>query len=274
MAQICSRSLRVLLLCSLLFLVACVSQPIRVTREPVAMAVVAADTCSPLTRALTEAYAEQRPWVEVAVVSFNNDVALETVRAGEAEIAFLSWPPPNTAGDESDALWQRSFVQDGAVVIAHSTSPITQTTLAGLRQIYSGRVQEWGGLVIAVVTREDGSGIRAAFDAYVLGGLDVTLTAVVMPSNEAVMEYVAGTPGAIGYVSSFWLAQAAEDGPGEAVRALPVDGVAPGRRSIEDSRYPIAFPLYLATVGDPVGEAREFAQWVLGPGQSVVSSLR
>jgi phosphate transport system substrate-binding protein len=84
---------------------------------------------------------------------------------------------------------------------------------------------------------------------------------VLFSSSEAVIEYVAQTPGAIGYVSTLRLG----DSEAAGVRVLPVDGVLPDRTTVYDGSYPIARPLYLATYGEPLDEAREFAQWVLGP---------
>jgi phosphate transport system substrate-binding protein len=91
-----------------------------------------------------------------------------------------------------------------------------------------------------------------------------------MPSSEAVVEHVARTPGAIGYVSTLWLKKALADG----VRVLPVEGVLPTPDAVSNGSYPLAHLLYLAAVTEPIGEAREFAQWVLGPaGQTIVGRL-
>ena len=125
-------------------------------------------------------------------------------------------------------------------------------------------------MVLTPVSREDGSGTRAVFEGAVLGGRDVTFTAVVMPSSEAVIEYVARTPGAIGYVSSLRPGELLADG----VRVPLVEGAPPTPGGISDGSYPISRPLYLAAATEPTGEAREFAQWVLGPeGQAVIGRL-
>jgi phosphate transport system substrate-binding protein len=90
-----------------------------------------------------------------------------------------------------------------------------------------------------------------------------------MVSSKATIEYVASTPGSIGYVSTLRLDPTATD-----VQALPIEGIRPTKTSIEDKSYPLTRSLQLATVGEPTGEAREFAQWVLGPeGQGVVGRL-
>lgn len=248
------------LLCLALLLTACAPQPLAVTRTPATLRLVVADSCAPMADALAAAYEDMRPWVTVDLVGvYNSAEAEEALRAGEADVALLSWRNP--AGD--DNLWSAPYARDGIAVIVHPTTPITETGIAFLQEIFRGRLQEWQGIILVVVSREQGSGARAAFDSAVLGERRVTPTAVVVSSSEAMVAYVAGTPGAIGYVSTLRL--------DEGVRVLPVEGVLPTADAIADGRYPLSRPLYLATVGEPTGEAREFAQWTLGPkGQAVI----
>jgi len=251
----------------ILLLTACAPQPLTVTREPVTLRLVAADSCGPLAEELAAAYHESHPWITVTVVGlFNSATAKQSLLAGEADVALLSWLGDDTS---EEGLWAQPFARDGVAVIAHLSLPFTETGLAHLQEIYWGRVQEWGGVVLTVVSREDGSGTRAIFDGAVLGERDVTRTAVVMPSGEFVIEQVAHTPGAIGYVSTLWIDESS------GVLVLPVEGVLPALDTIYAQSYPLARPLYLETVGEPTGETRQFAQWVLGPdGQAVVRRVR
>jgi phosphate transport system substrate-binding protein len=228
---------------------------------------VAADSCGPLAEELAAAYEEAHPWATVQVEVFNSSVAEQALRSGEADLALLSWLQQDA---EEGPLWSQAFARDGVAVVVHAATPFTETGLAHLQAIFRGQVQEWGGMVLAPVSREDGSGTRAVFEGAVLGGHDVTFTAVVMPSSEAVVEYVACTPGAIGYVSSLRLGELPADG----VRVSLVEGALPTPGGISDGSYPISRPLYLAAAAEPAGEAREFAQWVLGPeGQAVIGRL-
>jgi len=251
----------------LLLLAACAPQPLTVTREPVTLRLVAADSCGPLAEELAAAYEEANPWATVQGAAFNSAVAEQVLRAGEADLALLSWLEPDA---EEGLLWSQVFARDGVAVVVHAVTPFNETGLAHLQAIFRGQVQEWGGMVLTPVSREDGSGTRAAFEGAVLGGRDVTFTAVVMASSEAVIEYVARTPGAVGYVSSLRLGELPADG----VRLLLVEGALPTRGGISDGSYPVSRPLYLAAAAEPAGEAREFAQWVLGSeGQAVVGRL-
>ena len=259
---------RTLLPASCIFLlVACASQPLTVTREPATVRLVASDSCGPLARELAAAYEESHPWADVQLEAFNSSVAEQVLRAGEADLALLSWLQETT---QERALWSQPFARDGIAVVVHPATPFNETGMAHLQAIFRGQVQEWGGMILTPVSREDGSGTRAAFESAVLGQRNVTLTAVVMPSSEAVIDYVARTPGAVGYVSTLWLsAPIAEN-----VRVAPVEGTLPTADAISDGSYSVSRPLHLATVGDPTDEIREFAQWVLGPeGQAVAVKL-
>ncbi len=249
--------------CILLLLAACAPQPLTVTREPVTLRLVAADSCGPLAEELVAAYEETHPWVTVQVEVFNSSVAEQTLRAGGADLALLSWLE-EVAGE--GPLWSHPCARDGVAVIVHPATPFTEIGLVCLQEIFRGQVQEWGGMVLTVVSREEGSGTRAAFESVVLGGCDVTPTSVVMPSSEAVVEHVAQTPGALGYVSVPWV--------DDRVRALPVEGILPTTDALSDGSYPLSRPFYLAATAEPAGEAREFAQWVLGSeGQAIIGRL-
>jgi phosphate transport system substrate-binding protein len=251
----------------LLFLSACAPQPLTITREPVTLRVVSADSCQPLAEALVLAYEESFPWITVEVVTFNTVLAERTLRAGDADLALLSWPEENPDGE---TLWSQPFAHDGIAVITHPTTPLADVGLFQLHEIFRGRVQEWDGVVLVVVSREDGSGTRRAFERVVMGNYNTTLTAVVMPSSASVIEYVARTPGSVGYVSTLKLQEPALSN----VRVLPVEGILPTAKSLQEGSYPLPRTLYLATVGEPAGESREFAQWILGPqGQAIVGEI-
>ncbi len=251
------------LLCTVfcfLILVACSAPAPEATREPVKLRLVTADSCAPLAAGFAAAYEESHPWVTVQTEVFNSMLARRALRDGQAELALLSWVA-ESGYDRERPLWAQPFARDGIAVITHPSTPLTEVSIALLQSIFRGQVQEWEGMPITVVSREEGSGTRAVFDRTVLGIHKVAHTAVLFSSSDAVIEYVAQTPGAIGYVSTLRLGDPETAG----VRILPVDGVLPDRTTVYDGSYPIARPLYLATYGEPLGEAREFAQWVLGP---------
>lgn len=245
--------------------VGCASEELVLTREPVGIRVVAADSVGPLAEALAAVYEETSPWVSVDVVVYNSARAEVALRDEDADIAMLSW-----LDDPAGAipLWSSTWTRDGIAVVLHPSTSLPGASLGHLQEIFRGRLQEWEGTVYAVVSREDGSGTRSAFEAIVMDYHPVTLNAAVASSSAAVIEMVANTPGAIGYVSSLRLA------PRDlgAVRILDVDDVPMDMSSVADGSYVLWRQLYLAAVDEPSGEVRVFAQWVLGPeGQTVTN---
>ena len=211
-----NRLLCLLLLTSCILLAACAPQPLTVTREPATLHLVAADSCGPLAEELAATFEESRPWVTVEIELFNTSMAEQMLRAGEADVALLSWLEESA---NEEPLWSQPFANDGIAIIVHTATPFAETGLAHLQEIFQGLVQEWNGVVLTVVSREEGAGTRSAFESAVLGNYDTTLTAVVMSSSEAAVEHVARTPGAIGYVSTLRM--------GEGMRVLPVEGILP-----------------------------------------------
>ncbi len=251
----------------LLLLSACAPQPLTVTREPVTLRLIADEACAPLIEGMSAGYEQARPWVTVEYEVFNASVAERRLRAGEADLALLSWLE-QTGGEP--ALWSYVVAQDGVAIIVHPGTPFAETGLAHLQQVFRGHVQEWEGVVLAVVSREEGAGTRAAFEHAVMENHSITPSGVVMPSSAAMLEHVARTPGAIGYASTLWIKGYA----GTALRVLPVEGVLPTPETLADRSYPLSHALYLAATAEPGGEAREFAQWVLGPdGQAITGRL-
>ena len=240
------------------FTVSCASESLRVTREPVTMRVVAADSCSSLAHELVGRYEASHPWVTIELEVFDDAVARERLGSGMADLALLSG---GDDGQDDANGWQTLWIQAGIAMVANTDTPLNEISLPYLQEIYRGRIQEWQGTVLQVVTREHGSGVRRAFDWAVLGAGDVALTAIVVPSNDAVIEFVARTPGAIGYVSTLSLREADL----ARVRLLSVDGELPVPSALASGKYPLSHQVRIATPSEPTGATREFAQWLFEP---------
>lgn len=237
----------------IILLAACTSQPLTVTRAPVTLHIAVSDSCQPLMAQLSTAYQQAHPWITLETKTFNSTFAERQLRAGAVDMAALTWM---TEQDTPTALWSTPFAIDGIVIITHPAVPTREISLAQLREIFRGRIAVWeDGSPIQVVSREAGAGIRFAFEKEVMEGYPVTLTAVVMPNNAQVIDYVAATPGAIGYVSMGHV--------DERAHTLTLEGVPPSPSNLQD--YPLTYSPLLVTPDEPTGEARAFIQWALSP---------
>ena len=256
-----------LLICIFASFVGCTQTPTP-TVERVRLSLVADTSTAPLIDELVAVYQSGQPHVVIDVEhAANARRALAALRAGQCDLAVVSWLPDENKLDEG--LWFHAFARDAIVMVTHLTNPVGGVSLSQLRDIYSGQSIFWtdlggSGLDVVPVSREDGAGTRASFEALVMGNRTVAPTSVVMPSNEAVVEFVSATPGAVGYVSTAWL--------NPAVNILAVEGVTPSPAAVGAGRYLLSRPFFLVARTQPVGPLGVFVEWVSrGAGQELVT---
>ncbi|MCL2709024.1 MAG: substrate-binding domain-containing protein [Defluviitaleaceae bacterium] len=111
--------------------------------------------------------------------------------------------------------------------------------------------------VIAVNTREDGSGTRDAFVGITGVGDDMYKEAVVDESTSGILAKVMSNDYAIGYVSIGSL--------NESVKALSVDGVAPSHENVFNGTYGIQRPLLVCVNEENSGSelVKDFINFML-----------
>jgi phosphate binding protein len=196
----------------------------------------------------------------IIVQSGGSTAGIKAALDGTADIGMSSRElhPAETTG-----LVQTVVARDGIAVIVHASNPVRALTLAQLRDVYSGRIRNWrelGGRAksITVITREDGSGTRDAFEAFVMDAdHEIASSALVTAYSGGLRKMVAQDPAAIGYVTFSQL--------NEHVAALAIDGVAPSEKSIASGVYRLQRPFVFLTSGPPRGATRAFIDFVLSP---------
>jgi phosphate transport system substrate-binding protein len=165
-------------------------------------------------------------------------------------------------------VWISGLAHDPIAIIVHPTNPIGDVSLAQLSDLFQGRTFDWtpfGGTgEVIPVSREAEAYSRLIFEERVMQTRAVTRNAVLKASAKDVLDFVANTPGAIGYVPLSHL--------NEQVKALAVEGVAPGAEATASGQYVLSSPLYVIARSEPQGNLREFMAWLLGnPGQTLLS---
>jgi len=90
-------------------------------------------------------------------------------------------------------------------VVVNPANPLAGLSVAQVREIFSGRVNDWGqvggpGGVIQVVSREKGSDAGLTFETSALLGASPTSNALVAPTWAAMREAVRQNLNAIGYL--------------------------------------------------------------------------
>lgn len=243
----------------------------KVTPVTVTLRVATDAAIEPLMRALTRAWSAQHPHVIFTLSPASTLAAGEAVFSQRVDLAAVSVLPEKIAG--RDAPWVADLATDGIAVIVNPANPLTNVSMQQLRDIYAGALNRWDSLgaaglgEIQTSVREAGDGARIVFDRVVMGNTRLTLNAVVLPSIDVVMNFVAYQAGAIGYVPSARIT----DTVSPPVKALAIDGQLPTNAALMDGSYPLSRSLYLIALSEPQAELRDFVAWILSAeGQRVV----
>ena len=249
----------------LALLTACAPTP-EVTRTPARLRLGdAADEAAVLDR-LVEIYARNHDWVSFANDTLPIQTAIDRLRNDHLDLALLP-VSPDTLGLR---LWTSGFAYDSLVIIVHPDNPISNLSLIELRDIFQGRTFDWtpfgGTAEVIPVSREASSIARQLFEERVMSGRAVTQNSVLKSSAREVVNYVARTPGAIGYVP---ISQV-----GANVKVVSLEGVTPNPATATNGQYTLSSPLYLIARAEPQGDLREFVGWLLGDeGQQLLTEF-
>jgi phosphate transport system substrate-binding protein len=230
------------------------------------LCVAGSTSIQPFAEKLAEIYMHRNPQARIDVQGGGSSAGIYAATHGAADLGASS---RELLGEEKK-LVEIPIAHDGIAVIVHPSNPLTTIGLTEIRKIFSGAVKDWSGLglpphAIDLITREEGSGTREAFEHLVMGKQEITPAALVQDSNGSVREIVAGDPYALGYISAGLVDQR--------VKVLAIDGVFPTRENIKNHTYKLVRRFLLVARVEPAGSCKAFLDFVLGPnGQKVLES--
>lgn len=165
---------------------------------------------------------------------------------------------------------------DGLAVYLNEANPVKELTFGQLKGIYTGAITNWrqvGGKDgrIILYGRENNSGTYVYFKEEVLQKADYHPLTQTLPGTAAVINAVSKDPrgigyGGIAYAKGVKHALVKKDQASEAVD--------PTMDNVLSGKYPISRPLYWYFAGQPEGDIKDFALWVLSDeGQKVVEAV-
>ncbi len=211
-----------------------------------------------------EVFMEKHPGLGVNIQGGGSSAGIQACKSGACQIGMSS---RELKGNEKD-LVEVVVARDGLAVIVHPSNPVRGAKVAEVKQIFAGDLRNWKYLggpdrEITVVTREEGSGTRGAFQELVMGKTRIYRGAITQDSNGTVREIVAHDPHSIGFISLGLV--------NDQVRALDLDGASANEENIRSGRYTLVRPFLFVSQGEPTGLAKEFVDFVLSEeGQALV----
>jgi phosphate transport system substrate-binding protein len=230
-------------------------------------------TVQPLAEVLAEAFMADNPGFTIEIQGGGSSVGVTSAGEGTVDIGNASRNVKESEFEEFPKLIVHTIAFDGIAIVTNPDLELPSLSIEQVKAIFAGEItnySELGGLAaeIVVVSREEGSGTRAAFEELVMETGDeeamISENAILQQSNGQVRTTVSTTPNTIGYLSFGFL--------DESVNTIAIDGVDPTVANVKSGDYAIFRPLNMLTNGEPNELAQAFLDFILSDlGQEIVS---
>lgn len=229
-------------------------------------------TVLPIAQKAAEAYMAQNPGVKISLSGGGSGNGIKAIIDGTADIGnasrFIKQKEVNLAATKGVYPVPFRVALDAIVPVVNGKNSITNLTTAQLKDIYMGKIKDWkevggtpGGIV--VISRDSSSGTFGVWKELVMGKERVIPSALSVPSNGGVVQAIATTPGAIGYVGLGYLTPE--------IRTVKVDGVEASDENTLNGSFPLSRGLFMFTKGWPQGDTMGFISFILSKkGQQLV----
>ncbi len=222
----------------------------------------------PLAERLAFKY-EEINHVKIEINQIGSSAGITNAINGVSEIGMSS---RDLKPEERDSgLNEVVIAYDGIVVVTHPINGIKDLTLEQVRGIFTGEVTNWkelGGedMEIVVVSREDGSGSRDAFQEIVgFSSGELVRSAIIASGNGNIKTTVATNKHAVGFISFEYI--------DDSISTIDINGVEATADNVLQQKYQLSRPLlFVNKTGNLTEAGQQFIDYILSPdGQAVVA---
>ena len=246
--------------------------------EDAAITVKGSDTMVVLGQRWAEEYMAKHKGTTIQVTGGGSGTGISALINGttdvcEASRAMKDAEKKQVADKAGGPPVEIVVAKDGLSVYVNDANPLTELSMAQLKDIYTGKVTDWkdvGGTPGKIIpySRENSSGTYVFFKEHVLSNADYTPRAQAMPGTAAVVNAVARDKSSIGYGGAAYA---------KGIKVLKVKkeptspGVLPTDATIHDGTYPLSRPLFFYLRPKASAAIKAFTDWVLSAeGQAIV----
>ncbi len=182
-------------------------------------------TVQPLAEVLAEAFLADNPDVTIEVQGGGSSVGVTSAGENTVDIGMASRNVKDSEFETFADLQVITIAYDGIAIVTNPDLELSSLSIDQVKAIFAGEItnySEVGGpdAEIVVVSREEGSGTRAAFEELVMAAGEseavITENAILQQSNGQVRTTVSTTPDTIAYLSFGFL--------DESVNVVAIDG--------------------------------------------------
>jgi len=229
-------------------------------------------TVLPIAQKAAEAYMAENPDVKISLSGGGSGNGIKAIIDGTADIGnasrFIKQKEVNLASTKEVYPVPFRVALDAIVPVVNNKNNLSDLTMVQLKDIYLGKIKDWKEVdgtpgKIVVISRDSSSGTFGVWKDIVMKKKRVIPSALTVPSNGGIVQAVANTPGAIGYVGLGYL--------NHEIKAVSVDGVPGTEENTLNGSFPISRGLFMFTKGWPKGDTMGFISFILSEkGQKLV----
>lgn len=237
------------------------------TGKPVTIKISGSTSVGPLMEKEAEAYKGENKNTNIEVQQIGSSAGIKNAIEGVSEIGMASRELKDA---EKSEVTEQVIAYDGIALVVHPSNKAENLTMKQIKEIYTGKITNWkdvGGsdAPIVVVSREDGSGTRDAFQeiaGYTSEELDKKST--IAEGNGSVKTTVSTNENAIGYISFEQL--------DDSVKDLKVEGVEATPGKVLSKEYKLSRPFLVVYKDSNITEnGKKFIEYILSEkGQEIV----
>jgi phosphate transport system substrate-binding protein len=222
----------------------------------------------PLAEKIADKYMNKHD-VKIEINQIGSSAGITNATTGVSEIGMSSRDLKEE--EKANGLVETIIAYDGIVVVTHPSNKVKNLTMDQVKQIFTGEVTNWkelGGddLEIVVVSREDGSGSRDAFQeivGYTSG--ELVRTSIIASGNGNIKTTVATNKHAVGFISFEYI--------DSSISTININGVEATAENVLQEKYSLSRPFLFVHKEDTLTDAgQQFIDYILSPdGQAIVA---
>ena len=236
--------------------------------KSVKISVSGSTSVGPLMEKIAESYEKENKNVSIEINQVGSSAGIQDTINGVAELGMSSRDLKDE--EKSKGIQGTEIAYDGIAVIVHPDNKVGNLTLEQLKDIYTGKITNWkevGGVdkPIVVVSREEGSGTRDAFQEIVgYDSSELIPDATITDASGNLMTTVAQNKNAIGFVSFSYI--------NDTVNAIKLNDVEATEENAKNGTYKLSRPFLIVTKEDTLSdEGQKVIDYILSDkGQEIV----
>jgi len=225
----------------------------------VTVSISGSTSVGPLAEKLAAKYAEEDN-TNIEINQIGSSAGITNAISGVSEIGMSSRDLKEE--EVANGLNEVVIAYDGIVVVTHPSNKVKDLTMEQIKQIFTGEVTNWnelGGddMEIVVVSREDGSGSRDAFQEIVdYSSGELIRNAIIASGNGNIKTTVANNKHAVGFISFEYI--------DESISTIDINGVEATAENVLQEKYSLSRPfLFVYKEGQLTEDGQRFIDFIL-----------